>query len=75
MLAAELRSIINAIPAVEGRVLVEQLLGIFAHVEGLGAGMHQLGDTGESCRFSDIDCGDQVDLKARIDVIDVCFAH
>jgi hypothetical protein len=65
MLAAELRSIIDAAPAVEGRVLVEQLLGIFAHVERLGAGMDQRGHTGEPRRFSNVDGSDQVHWKAR----------
>lgn len=54
MLAGELRSVIDATPAVERRIL-EEFLGVFAHVERLGASMHQLGYTAEPGCFSYID--------------------
>src|SRR5215475_7131808 len=75
MLTAELRSIVDAAPAVEGRFLVEQNRGIFAHIKRLGAGMDQLGHTGEPRRLSDVDGRDQINLKAGIDIVDVCFAN
>src|SRR5262249_48028032 len=48
---------------------------IIADVNRLGAGMDQLGHTGEPRRLSDVNRSDQVDLKTGVDVVDVRLAN
>ncbi len=75
LLAAELGGVVNALAPVDGRVFAQKLLGIFADVKRLGAGVEQAAHAGKPRRLGDVDRGDQIDLKPGVDVLDVGFAH
>jgi hypothetical protein len=54
---------------------MEQLIRIFAAVKRLSAGVNNPAHPGQTRGFRYIDCGNQVYLKAGVDILDIGFAH